>query len=295
MANNRDDVWDIYVVRTDENGVELWSESYGGGSSDISLKIIEIDDGEFAIVGSTESFGEGGEDFYLIKIGGDGELLWSQTYGGEEDDKAYSLVQVEDGGFILVGYTESFGEGGTDCYVVRTDNEGELLWSQTYGEEGSNMCADITRTSDNGYALGGSTQNIDEEDYDFWLIKMEIEIEEAPMTDLEQRVGILEILVEGLADGLQHLEDMFNTIENQVQELMDSTDYLEEENEKLNSYLSYTPQEFKEEMLCGYMRENNVNEYTDLGFQCEILQDGHCMCVHLPGQQPENPQFPAID
>src|SRR3989344_4361819 len=92
MANNRDDVWDIYVVRTDENGVELWSESYGGGSSDISLKIIEIDDGEFAIVGSTESFGEGGEDFYLIKIGGDGELLWSQTYGGEEDDKAYSLV-----------------------------------------------------------------------------------------------------------------------------------------------------------------------------------------------------------
>ena len=166
------DVWDIWIVKTDEEGNEIWSESYGGDNSDLGMAILETNDGKYAVGGITNSFGEGEEDFYLIKINEDGELLWSNTYGGENNDRAYSIIQVEDGGFVLAGSTESFGEGGKDCYVVRTNDEGEEIWSLTYGGEENDLCTSVVSTPDGGYALGGSTESFGEGGRDFWLIKL---------------------------------------------------------------------------------------------------------------------------
>jgi len=307
IANNPDGVWDIYVVKADENGDEIWSESYGGDSSDLGNGIIETRDGGYAIAGLTDSFGEGGEDAYLVKINENGEEEWSQTYGGRQDDGFYSLIQLEDGGFVLVGRTESFGEGGLDFYVVRTNEEGEEIWSQTYGGENDEWSMSVVETPEGDLILGGNTNSFGEGNYDFWLIKIRIGFDvEPPENDLGQRVEILERLVGELT---QSVEQIFNTtivnLENTIEEIInrienlevdnenqdDRLDLLEEDDEKFNTYLSYMPHEFKEQMLCGYMEENNLEEYTDLGFQCEILDDGHCICMPVQEQPPANPQI----
>ena len=72
------------------------------------------------MAGCTESFGAGERDFYLVKTNSQGDTLWTRTYGGSNEDYAYSVQQTDDGGYILAGYTESFGAGGADFYLVKT-------------------------------------------------------------------------------------------------------------------------------------------------------------------------------
>jgi len=165
------DIWDVYVVRTDEEGNQIWARSYGGDDSDLCMSIIETDDGNFVLAGWTNSFGQGGEDFYLIKIDEDGEELWSQTYGGEDDDQCFSVIQVADGGFALAGGTRSFGEGEQDMLMIRTNDEGEELWSFTAGGEGNDVCRSVVITQDGGYGLGGNTESFGAGALDLWLLK----------------------------------------------------------------------------------------------------------------------------
>ncbi len=163
--------WDFLLIRTDEEGDEIWSETYGGEASDNCTSMIETSDGGYALAGETESFGEGGDDYYLVKIDEDGEIEWSQTYGGEDDDFCKSVIQLPDEGFALAGYTRSFGEGDTDIYLVRTDAEGEELWSFTAGDDQEEWCQDVIMTDNGGYALIGNTNSFGEGGRDIWVIQ----------------------------------------------------------------------------------------------------------------------------
>ncbi len=165
------DIWDVYVVRTDDEGNQVWARSYGGDASELCLSIAETFDGCYTLAGRTNSFGAGDYDFYLIKIDEDGEVIWSRTYGGEGEDACYSVIQVEDGGFVLAGHSSSFGEGGLDCYLVRTDAEGEEQWSLTFGGEGQEYCRTVVCTPDGGYVLGGNTESFGAGGLDMWLVR----------------------------------------------------------------------------------------------------------------------------
>ena len=99
------------------------------------------------------------------------DLLWSQTYGGESSEYCNSVIQTAAGGFSLAGRTNSFGAGEYDFWLLRTDEEGEELWSQTYGGENSETCGSLILTDNGGYALGGSTRSFGAGEYDFWLVK----------------------------------------------------------------------------------------------------------------------------
>jgi len=115
---------DVWLVKTDAYGNMEWNRTYGGESYEDAYSLVETSDGGFAIAGCTRSFGAGFEDFWLVKTDEYGNLEWNRTYGGEEWERARSLIETSDGGFALAGYTDSFGAEGYDFWLVKTDAQG---------------------------------------------------------------------------------------------------------------------------------------------------------------------------
>jgi hypothetical protein len=151
-----------YLAKTDAECGLLWSKTYGGGTA---ASVVQTGDGGYALAGST------GLDAYLVKSDKEGKMLWSKTYGGARVDQAWSLVQTVDGGYALAGDTLSFGAGGTDFYLVKTDAGGNMQWSKTYGGVGTETCNCLVQTGDGGYALAGMTASFGAGAYDSWLVK----------------------------------------------------------------------------------------------------------------------------
>lgn len=156
----KDDVW---LVKTDATGNVLFNQTFGGEQYDIATALVETSDGGLVIAGSTSSFGEGANDFYLTKTDSSGNILWSYTYGGEDYDNAFCLVETSDGGLAIGGTTSSFGSGGTDYFLIKTDESGSMLWSNTYGgEDYDDFAFGLVETSDGGLAMVGSTKSYGE-------------------------------------------------------------------------------------------------------------------------------------
>jgi hypothetical protein len=149
----------------------MWSQTYGGTGNDYAYSVVATFDGGYAVAGSTESFGAGGEDFWLVKTDEFGNMEWNQTYGGAEDDVACSLVATSDGGYAIAGSTGSSGAGQADFWLVKTDVFGDMQWNQTYGGAASDIACSLVATSDGGYAIVGYTNSFGAGVYDFWLVK----------------------------------------------------------------------------------------------------------------------------
>ncbi len=162
---------DFWLVRTDADGNELWNRTYGGPEIDLARSLVQTSDGGYAILGITRSFGAGKVDFWLVKTDADGILQWSQTYGGPEDDFALNAVETSDSGYALIGNTVTYGAGGSDFWLIKTDSTGNELWNKTYGGPGSESGLCLVQTIDGGYALTGSTASYGAGDQDFWLVK----------------------------------------------------------------------------------------------------------------------------
>jgi hypothetical protein len=160
---------DSWLVKTDLDGNMMWNQTYGGADVDIALSVVGTGDG-YALAGYTMSFGAGLADFWLVKTDSAGNMMWNQTYGGADYDFAYSVVQTGDGGYALAGYTMSFGAGGYDIWLVKTDSTGNVQWSQTYGGADYDIALSVVETGD-GYVLAGSTDSFGAGEWDFWLVK----------------------------------------------------------------------------------------------------------------------------
>jgi predicted secreted protein len=166
---------DYWLVKTDENGNMQWNRTYGGSDQEIPYDMIETSDKGFVIVGKTSSFGAGGSDCWLIKVDSLGYVEWNQTFGGGKNDSAESLVQTSDGGFAFVGVTESFASGWTECWLIKTDSFGNMVWNRTYGEDNDDWGHSLIVTSDGGFAFAGETSSFGAGNYDFWLVKTDIQ------------------------------------------------------------------------------------------------------------------------
>lgn len=106
---------------------------FGGFGHDIGYGIIQTFSGQYAVTGSTSSFGNGNTDVYLALVDSMGWVRWEKSYGGFNNDIGKSIIQLKDSGFVIAGYTNSFGSGGYDVFVVRTDKSGALIWQKTFG------------------------------------------------------------------------------------------------------------------------------------------------------------------
>jgi len=151
---------DFWLVKTDANGNEEWNRTYGGTKKDYAHSLVITSDGGYALAGYTNSFGADGFNFLLIKTDGAGNVEWTQTYGGANHEEAFSLVETSDEGFALAGYTNSFGAGVFDFWLVKTDANGNMLWNRKYGGKSSvDWAFSLVETSDEGFALGGWKQS----------------------------------------------------------------------------------------------------------------------------------------
>jgi hypothetical protein len=162
---------DVYLVKTDSLGDTLWTKTFGGSFGDEAWSVRETSDGGYIIAGSTNSFGAGLSDAYLIKTNSLGDTLWTKTLGGIDYDFGNSVQQTSDGGYIVAGVTESFGAGLYDAYLIKTDSLGDTLWTKTYGDSGWDYGNSVQQTSDGGYIIAGSTNSFGVADNEVYLIK----------------------------------------------------------------------------------------------------------------------------
>jgi hypothetical protein len=117
----------------------------------------QTSDGGYIVAGYTGSFGAGYYDVYLIKTNASGDTLWTRTYGGMSYDYSYSVQQTSDGGYIVAGRTESFGNGLSDVYLIKTNVSGDTLWTRTYGGASWDYGYSVQQASDGGYIVAGWT------------------------------------------------------------------------------------------------------------------------------------------
>jgi hypothetical protein len=179
--------YDVYLIKTDSLGDMIWSETYGGGGSDEGYSVQQTSDGGYVVAGYTQSFGAGAADVYLIKTDSLGDTLWTRTYGGASIDEGYSVQQTTDGGYIVVARTYSYGVGGNDFYLIKTDSGGDTLWTKTYGGADEDWGYSVQQTTDGGYIVVGITTSYGAGGGDVYLIKLKPEgsgIEEKRITDL---------------------------------------------------------------------------------------------------------------
>ena len=150
----------------------LWKKNFGlTTADDFGRAVVETNHGGISIAGYTGSYGAGGFDVWLIKTDADGNILWSKTYGGLGDDYAYSLKQTDDGGFIIGGATNSFGVGGLDYYLIKTDSLSDTLWTKTFGGVNDDICWSLA-LADDGYVIAGG-KNMQPDHPDIWIIKLD--------------------------------------------------------------------------------------------------------------------------
>ena len=159
---------DVYLVKTDSLGDTMWTRTYGGPGSDQAYSVSQTADGGYIAVGSTDDYGAGDLDVYLIKTDVHGDTLWTRTYGGLELDEGYSVQQTPDSGYIITGYTSSFGAGNNDVYLIKTDARGIAKWTKTYGGAMTDIGNSVQLTADGGYIIAGVYSD---SDYDVWVIK----------------------------------------------------------------------------------------------------------------------------
>jgi len=167
---NRADFW---LVKTDWTGGLVWSKTYGGPGNEYACSgsLVQTSDGGYVLAGCTDSYGAGGSDFWLIKTDWTGDVVWSKTYGGTGSECIFSMVQTCDGGYALAGYTDSYGAGGIDFWLVKIDSAGNLQWNKTYGGTDADNAYSLVQTTDGGYALAGETGYDFDYGIDFWLVK----------------------------------------------------------------------------------------------------------------------------
>ena len=161
----------VYVLRTDSLGDTLWTRAYGGAGEDFAFSARQTADSGFIICGTTYSYGGGQSDVYLIKTDAAGDTEWTRTFGGTQQEHGHSVIQTEDSGYVVCGTTYSLGAGDADIWLIRTDGNGDTLWTRAYGGDTADLGHSVAQTADHGFILCGQTTSFGAGNYDAWLIK----------------------------------------------------------------------------------------------------------------------------
>ncbi len=170
---------EIFVVKTNLYGKELWRKTYGGRNRDIGHKAIVTSDGHIVIVGQTNSPGisHGNDDVWLMKIDEDGKQKWFKAFGELNHEVGYDIVELDQGGFLIVGYREFYSERAKDILLIKTDADGNELWNKTIGVDGvyEEIGYSISKSKSNGYIISGSTNATGKAWYDPQIINIDFD------------------------------------------------------------------------------------------------------------------------
>ena len=162
---------DFFVLKMDQNGKKIWARTYGGEYEDILNGVTPTLDGGIVAAGSTRSWGSKQTDLTVLKFSKDGKLIWHKIYGYKRYDFANAVTVTREGDFVIVGGTDSMGEGVYDVYVIALDRNGELFWSGLYGDRNTDIAHGVTRTSDGSIVVVGESDSYSNAK-DFFLLKL---------------------------------------------------------------------------------------------------------------------------
>lgn len=173
---------DYWIIKLDTNGELLWEKSFGGTGDDEAYSIIQTTDGGFAVAGSTTSEdgditnANGWYDYWILKLDANGNLVWQKSYGEDQGDVAYSIIQTHDGGYGVIGSSTTIN-GDNDYRFIKLDALGNVVWDKSFGSSGDDVARSIVQTGDGGYVIAGRTNSTDGDvtvnygGYDVWLVK----------------------------------------------------------------------------------------------------------------------------
>jgi len=164
---------DAWLIKTNANGIEQWSKTFGGSSNDEAYSIQQTKDGGYILAGNTTSYGAGDDDTWLIKTDANGNKVWDKTFFETIGyaDRVYSVQQTSDGGYILAGWTDPYMSYQGDAWLIKTDANGIEQWNKTFGGSSNDEAYSIQQTKDGGYILAGRTYSYGAGSSDAWLIK----------------------------------------------------------------------------------------------------------------------------
>lgn len=167
-TKTEEDGSDLWLMKVDGNGEQIWEKTYGGTGDDEGFCVKETSDGGYILVGSREAFGGLGKNLWLLKTDADGNEVWNNRFGGVGDQVGRSVQETSDLGFIIAGYTDN---GDVDALVIKTDTDGGLLWDMTLGGADRDL-ARAAIESGEGYTFTGFTESFGAGGTDLWLVRL---------------------------------------------------------------------------------------------------------------------------
>ena len=165
--NNQYAAW---VVKLDNDGNVIWNKTFGQTNPTILRSGVLARDGDYVLAGYTDLSSGNNYDFCLLKVHPDSSMVWNKTYGGVQNEKAYSMTKAVDG-YVLVGDIES-QTSSTDAFVLKVDENGNEVWARTVGGKDADSPAYVTKSKEGGYLVAGFTFSFGQGQRDFWLFKI---------------------------------------------------------------------------------------------------------------------------
>lgn len=173
---------DFWVLKIDARGGVEWEKTYGGAGMEQAWSVDLTSDGGYVVAGGTTSFGAGGADVWVLKLNAAGEVLWQKTYGGGGDDGgggAYGefvvrALEDQDGNYVVVSNTASFGAGESNIWVIKLEPDGEILWQKAYGGMYGDYFWSFQEAAGGGYIVPGLTESFSpDESGDLWVLRLD--------------------------------------------------------------------------------------------------------------------------
>ncbi len=162
---------DMLLIKITTEGEVVWQKTYGGSSNEELNHILPVENSGYFLVGFTASFGAGARDIYLVRIDENGNELWNKTYGGLSEEGGNEIISTPDGNFMLFGFTQSYGAGDRDFYLVKINSQGDTIWTKTYGSPNYEESQEITKVKNGGYVLCGHSIAFDP-NHDMYAVKI---------------------------------------------------------------------------------------------------------------------------
>ena len=163
---------DALLIKTDRSGNVQWSKTYGDTMYEWASSVRQTPDGGYVFTGYKGSRVTSTRQVYVVKTNAAGDTQWTRAYGGAAEDRGYCVELTGDGGYVVAGMTRSYGAGSSDFYLLRLNSAGDTLWTRTFGASGDDEGYSVTRTSDNGFLVAGTTTPPDSSDMDVYLVKV---------------------------------------------------------------------------------------------------------------------------
>lgn len=146
---------DGLIVKTDASGNVQWVKICGSTANEIPAYVAETYNNQFIFIGTTDSTVGGTLDALIYKTDSAGNFLWAKTFGGSNSETGIKIIEMPDHGYVFTGTTFSYGAGGGDPYIVRTDMNGDTIFTRIYGTPNDDIGKSISLTSDGGFILCG--------------------------------------------------------------------------------------------------------------------------------------------